>query len=50
MPLWSAGEGLLLSSRVVLEVHVGVASLVAPRCGGLVVLILRGVLVMVLRH
>ena len=38
MPLWSAGESLL-SSRVVLEVHVGVALLVAPRGAGLVVLV-----------
>ena len=49
MPLWSAGESLL-SSRVVLEVHVGVASLIAPRGVGLVVLILRGVLVVILRR
>ena len=38
MPLWSAGESLL-SSRVVLEVRVGGASLVAPLGAGVVVVV-----------
>ena len=39
MPLWSTGESLL-SSRVVLEVHVGAGPLVARQGADMVVLVL----------